>query len=92
MSSFPTLVLPVKLIFRTVGDSQSVEPTEGVFAKDVTTLKTPGGIPALWLSSASAFAVRGVSLGDLATIEHPAAMAGPILRVSIAAGKFHLLS
>ena len=33
-------------------------------------------------------AVSGVSLAGLSTTVHPAASAGPILRVAIAAGKF----
>ena len=34
-------------------------------------------------------AVSGVSDAGLSTTVHPAASAGPILRVAIAAGKFH---
>ena len=51
-------------------------------------MKTPAGIPARWASSAKAREVKGVSPGALATMVHPAARAGPILRVTIAAGKF----
>ena len=40
------------------------------------------------MSSPSASAVRGVLLAGLAIIVQPAASAGPILRVIIAAGKF----
>jgi hypothetical protein len=36
-----------------------------------------------------ASAVSGVSLAGLSTTVQPAASAGPILRVAIAAGKFH---
>ena len=39
--------------------------------------------------SATASAVSGVSLAGLSTTVQPAASAGPILRVAIAAGKFH---
>ena len=38
---------------------------------------------------ATASAVSGVSLAGLSTTVQPAASAGPILRVAIAAGKFH---
>ena len=38
--------------------------------------------------SATANAVSGVSLAGLSTTVQPAASAGPILRVAIAAGKF----
>src|ERR1700753_1439426 len=78
MSSLPTGVLPVKLILRTVGEVQRSSPTAGVFFRDVTTLTTPGGIPARSASSASAFAVNGVSPGDFVTTVQPAANAGPI--------------
>ena len=39
--------------------------------------------------SAIANAVNGVSLAGFKTTVQPAANAGPILRVAIAAGKFH---
>ena len=55
----------------------------------VTTLSTPSGRPASLSSAASASAVSGVSSAGLSTTEQPAARAGPILRVAIAAGKFH---
>lgn len=84
MSSLPTGVLPVKLILRTMGDVHSSSPRAGVFLRDVTKLRTPGGMPALWASSARAFAVRGVSAGLFATTEQPAARAGPIFRVIMA--------
>ena len=50
---------------------------------------TPGGTPASASSSASSSIVSGVSDAGLSTTEHPAASAGAILRVAIAAGKFH---
>ena len=55
----------------------------------VTTLSTPAGRPASASSSASASIVSGVCSAGLTTIVQPAAMAGPILRVPIASGKFH---
>src|SRR5271170_500393 len=87
--SLPTLVEPVNETFFTRGSVVRTSPTSAVFFKDVTKLTTPFGMPALLESSARAFAVNGVSPGDLATTVHPAASAGPILRVIIAAGKFH---
>ena len=39
--------------------------------------------------SAAANALSGVRPAGLSTIVHPAAMAGPILRVAMASGKFH---
>jgi hypothetical protein len=53
---------------------------------DGSTLTTPSGTPASCSSAANARAVKGVSLAGLRTTVHPAASAGPILRVAIAAG------
>ena len=53
------------------------------------TLSTPGGSPASSRIRASASIDRGVCLAGFMTIVHPAATAGPILRVPIAIGKFH---
>ncbi len=58
-------------------------------ASPVTTLITPGGMPARKASSTSASAVNGVSFAGLTTMVQPAARAGAALRVIIAAGKFH---
>ena len=52
-------------------------------------MTTPAGSPASANSPASARAVSGVSDAGFTTAVHPAASAGPSLRVSIAAGKFH---
>ena len=73
--------LTVLLVVRT-------SPTSGVFFKAVTKLTTPLGIPARCASSARAAAVKGVSPGDFETTVQPAARAGPIFRVIMAAGKF----
>ncbi len=81
---------PVKETLRTVWLDVRVEPTSAVFAMAVMKLTTPLGMPARWASSAMAREVKGVSPGDLATTVQPAAKAGPILRVIIAAGKFQL--
>ena len=85
--SFPTAVEPVKLSLRTTGLLVSSSPIGT--ASPVTTLSTPGGIPARSASTASARAERGVSAAGLTTIVQPAASAAPALRVIMAAGKFH---
>src|SRR5699024_540701 len=54
-----------------------------------TTFTTPSGRPARVRMSAKARVHSGVSPAGLITEVHPAAMAGPILRVPIASGKFH---
>ena len=53
------------------------------------TLRTPPGSPHSSSSWASAKADSGVSCAGFMTIVQPAAIAGPILRVPIAIGKFH---
>ena len=63
--------------------------TTGPGSDVVTTLSTPGGRPASRSSAATARAVSGVSAAGLSTAVHPAARAGAILRVAMAAGKFH---
>ena len=55
----------------------------------MTRFTTPGGAPASSIARSTSAAVRGVALAGLTTLAHPAAMAGPSLRVIIAAGKFH---
>ena len=62
---------------------------DGAGAAGWHTLTTPGGTPASSRIAAIASAVSGVSLAGLSTTVQPAASAGPILRVAIAAGKFH---
>src|SRR6201999_4045739 len=54
-----------------------------------STLHTPSGRPTSVSSPATASAVSGVSGAGLSTTGQPAASAGAILRVAIAAGKFH---
>src|SRR4051795_9536385 len=54
----------------------------------VTTFSTPAGSPASSRMPASAYIDSGVRLAGLTTIVQPAAIAGPILRVPIASGKF----
>jgi hypothetical protein len=55
----------------------------------VMTLRTPSGSPASSRIRASASMDSGVWLAGFITIVQPAAIAGPILRVPMAMGKFH---
>jgi len=55
----------------------------------VITLSTPAGSPACSRICASASIDSGVWCAGLTTIVQPAAIAGAILRVPIAVGKFH---
>ncbi len=87
MSTRPTSVDPVKVRPRTIGFEVISAPISR--AEPVTTENTPAGIPARWPSSAIASADSGVSPAGLQTKAHPAASAGPALRVIIALGKFH---
>ena len=52
-------------------------------------MTTPAGTPASSRIGIKASMVSGVSEAGLSTTVQPAASAGPILRVAIAAGKFH---
>ena len=52
-------------------------------------MTTPAGTPASSRIGISASMVSGVSEAGFSTTGQPAASAGPILRVAIAAGKFH---
>ena len=51
-------------------------------------LTTPGGAPASSIVRRTSAAVSGVALAGLTMLVQPAAIAGPSLRVIIAAGKF----
>src|SRR5580658_5151707 len=77
------------LVFLIVGahSANSLAPTSP--DGPVTTLHTPGGIPARSASTASASAENGVWLAGRITPVQPAAQPGPALRVIIADGKFH---
>src|ERR1700756_6064440 len=57
--------------------------------RDGRTLTAPPGTPASSRIGIRASIVSGVSEAGLSTTVQPAASAGPILRVAIAAGKFH---
>ena len=84
----PTSVEPVNDTTRTRG-SCSMASTTGPERRDGITLTTPAGTPASSRIGISASMVSGVSDAGLSTTGQPAASAGPILRVAIAAGKFH---
>ena len=87
-SARPTEVDPVNETFRTRGSSSIVLTTRWGSVVG-TTLTTPSGAPARAIRRATASAVSGVSAAGLSTTVQPAASAGAILRVAIAAGKFH---
>src|SRR5439155_8608010 len=83
-----TGVDPVNDTLRSRGSANSGSVTAPAF--DVgTTFKTPSGRPASRRTSASISIDNGVNCAGLTTIVQPAAIAGPILRVPIASGKFH---
>src|SRR5579863_9292572 len=84
----PTSVEPVNDTTRTRG-SCSIAPTTLPEEREGMTLTTPAGTPASSRIGISASMVSGVSEAGLTTTGQPAASAGPILRVAIAAGKFH---
>ena len=84
----PTSVEPVNESLRTSG-SASIAATTSALRVVGTTLTTPAGTPASARIAATASAVSGVSVAGFSTTVQPAASAGPILRVAIAAGKFH---
>jgi hypothetical protein len=83
----PTPVDPVKVSLRSRGSAMIGADT----APDAVvgmTLTTPGGRPASVRIEARVNVVSGVCAAGLMTTVHPAANAGPILRVPIASGKF----
>ena len=84
----PTSVEPVNDSLRSRGSANSgavVSPED----EAVMTLSTPSGSPASSRIWASISIDSGVCCAGLTTIVQPAAIAGPILRVPIAIGKFH---
>jgi hypothetical protein len=87
MRVLPTAVDPVNDTFRSRASSRS-GPTVRLDEDVVTMLSTPGGSPASSMMRPSASMLSGVSPAGFMTIVHPAATAGPILRVPIARGKF----
>ncbi len=84
----PTSVEPVKESLRSRG-SLMIGLETSLDEDEVMTLSTPAGRPASSKILASASIDSGVCCAGLMTIVQPAAIAGPILRVPIAAGKFH---
>ena len=86
----PTSVDPVNERWRTVSLAHSTPPIAiELSLSAVSTLSTPGGMPARWASSATASAESGVCSAGLMTTGQPAASAGATLRVIMAMGKFH---
>ena len=84
----PTSVEPVNDTLRTrasPNSSRETMPDE----RDVSRLTTPFGTPASSIARSTAAAVSGVAEAGLTMLVQPAAIAGPSLRVIIAAGKFH---
>jgi len=86
-STLPTTVEPVKLTLRSRSSPISASLTAGEEVV-VTMLSTPAGRPASSSVAASRSMVSGVDSAGLTTIVQPAAIAGPILRVPMASGKF----
>ena len=88
-SALPTSVDPVKVSLRSRASRISGSITDAV-CEVVTTLSTPVRQPRTRPApAASDSIVNGVCVAGLTTIVQPAAIAGPILRVPIASGKFH---
>ena len=88
-SSFtPTAVDPVNEILR-ASPLVSHSSTTGPGSDEQTTFSTPGGRPASSRTVTSAKELSGVRCAGLKTMVQPAAIAGPILRVPMASGKFH---
>ena len=88
MSLRPTSVEPVNDSLR-VRESFSSGSITAPEREAVMTFSTPPGRPACSSSCASASIDSGVCWAGLTTIVQPAAIAGAILRVPIAIGKFH---
>ena len=84
----PTSVEPVNDSLRTRG-SCSIADTTAPERRAGSTLTAPAGTPASARICPISSAVSGVSLAGFRITVQPAASAGPILRVAIAAGKFH---
>lgn len=73
----PTGTEPVKVTTSTSGWLVNRSPASS--SPDVTTLRMPGGNPALSATSATNSADNGVAGAGLSTTVQPAASAGPIL-------------
>ena len=81
----PTSVEPVKLTTLTLG-SESILETTAPDDLDGRIFTTPGGTPASERIGIKASIVKGVSDAGFTITGHPAASAGPIFLVPIAAG------
>ena len=86
--TLPTSVEPVKDTSFT-RSSSSIEFATAADRSEGMTLTTPAGKPASISKAPMANAVNGVSDAGFKMVVQPAATAGPIFRVAIAAGKFH---
>ena len=83
----PTGMEPVKLNLRNRGSANS-GPDSPPGSVVVTTLTTPGGSPSSASNAVNRRVDNGVASAGLITTGHPAASAGPSLRVAMAKGKF----
>src|SRR6266508_4933551 len=85
--SLPTSVEPVKATLSTPSWAASGAPA--VSPNPVTTLTTPSGTPASWMSLASNSADSGVCSAGFSTIQLPVARAGASFQAAMSSGKFH---
>ncbi len=83
----PTGTDPVKLSLRVTGEASRWRDTASGTPK--TSCATSPGRPASWKQRMIAMALAGVSSLGFKMTEHPAAMAGEILRTGFITGKFH---
>jgi hypothetical protein len=86
-SCLPTGIEPVNDTFRMIGEAIRYEDTSA--GVPVTTLTTPGGMPAAAAASAIMNVADGASSAGLMMMEQPAASAAAILRAGRRHGKFH---
>ena len=83
----PTSVEPVNAVLSTMGLDASSSPT--LPPGPGTTLTTPGGRSASWITRARSSAVTEVNDAGLMTQQLPAAIDGAIFHPAIRRGKFH---
>ncbi|MNJ61845.1 hypothetical protein D3C77_576550 [compost metagenome] len=84
----PVPVSPVKVMASTSGWAVRKAPAE-LPPKPCTTLYTPAGTPAAFITSPSRAVVVGVSSDGLTTTVLPQASAGPTFQVISMNGAFH---
>ncbi len=83
----PAVVDPVKDTMSISGWAAIASPTVG--PSPFTRLKTPAGMPASWMISASSIVLSGaISLGFRTTVQ-PVASAGAVLEATWFSGQFH---